>query len=224
MPIFKNPLVVGYKGEVGSFLLNGLLKTMPKALNIWCFDINENESEKIERIGKSDYIFLCVPIQETVNWLIKYKLFLKDKIIVEQCSLKSIIYENSKINDLNYISMHLLFRPSATPNEEDRRCIFLLPNKKNILFSEEMAPVIKSEVLFKDNYKEHDKMMAEKQALVHKVILVLDKTINKGIDTYTSSQIRKLAARIKAGNKELYDFIQTNEHLPIILQKFKNNL
>ena len=39
MKIFKSPLVVGYKGEIGSFILQGLLRTMPKALDILCYDI-----------------------------------------------------------------------------------------------------------------------------------------------------------------------------------------
>ena len=228
--IFKNPLVVGYKGEVGSFLLNGLLRTMPKALNIWCFDINENEHERIERIKKSDYIFLCVPIQDTVKWLIQYKPFLKDKIIVEQCSLKSIIYENKEIKNLNYISMHLLFRPSATPNKEDRRCIILNNNKfhKEIMslniIGDFIHEITNAEIVWLSDYTEHDKLMAKRQALIHKVILALDKTMEEGTDTYTSSQIRKLALRIKAGNKELYSFIQTNKYLSEALEKFKNNL
>ena len=65
--MFKNPLVVGYKGEIGSFILQGLLKTMPKAKDIWCFDINETEKDKIARIKKADYIFLCVPLQDTAT-------------------------------------------------------------------------------------------------------------------------------------------------------------
>jgi prephenate dehydrogenase len=219
--IFKNPLVVGYKGEIGSFLLNGLLRTMPKALNIWCFDINESEEEKIDRIKKSDYIFLCVPIKDTVEWLMKYKPFLKDKIIIEQCSLKYIIHENKNINDLKYISMHLLFRPSATPDEKDRRCIVVGISKDNVEFTEQIQLMTKAQIIFLDTYTEHDKLMAEKQALIHKVLLALDKTIDEGIDTYTSSQIRKLADRIKAGNQELYDFIQTNRYLSEVLVEFK---
>lgn len=223
MSIFKNPLVVGYKGEVGSFLLNGLLRTMPKALDIWCFDINESEKERIERIQKSDYIFLCVPIQDTVEWLKQYKPFLKDKIIVEQCSLKSIIYENKEINGLNYISMHLLFRPSATPNKEDRRCILFYKEYRTPFFHE-IKKIIESEIIFINDYKQHDKLMAERQALVHKILLTLDKTISKGVETYTSKNIRNLINRIKSGNKELYDFIQTNKYLPEVLEKFKDNL
>jgi prephenate dehydrogenase len=221
--IFKSPLIVGYKGEVGSFILQGLIREMPKATNIWCFDINETEEEKIERINKSDYIFLCVPIQETVNWLIKYKFLLKDKIIVEQCSLKSIIYEDNRINDLNFISMHILFRPSATPNKEDKRCL-VLDMFKNKIFVWDLVKIIDSEVSFLSNYKQHDMLMAKKQALVHKVILALDKEIEDGVDTYTSSVIKKLAERIKSGNKELYEFIQSNEFLPINIKKFKDKL
>jgi len=224
--VFKNPLVVGYKGEVGSFLLNGLLRTMPKALNIWCFDINESEHERIERIKKSDYIFLCVPIQDTVGWLKQYKPFLKDKIVVEQCSLKSIIYENKEINDLNYISMHLLFRPSATPNIEDRSCILLrLKENQDVQILDWIKKIQVSSISYLEGYKEHDKLMAERQALIHKVLSVLDKTFSaREIDTFTSKQIKKLIERMKAGNKDLYNFIQTNEYLPEILEKFKNNL
>jgi prephenate dehydrogenase len=226
MSIFKNPLVVGYKGEVGSFLLNGLLRTMPKALDIWCFDINEDEKEKIERIKKADYIFLCVPVQDTVSWLIQYKSFLKDKIIVEQCSLKSIIYEDDRINDLDFISMHLLFRPSATPNEEDRNCILLrLKERQDINIIGWFNKIKVPHIFYVEDYKEHDKLMAERQALIHKVLLVLDKTFSLcEIDTFTSKQIKKLIERIKSGYKELYDFIQTNKYLPEVLEKFKNNL
>lgn len=224
--IFQNPLVVGYKGEVGSFLLNGLLRTMPKALNIWCFDINESEEERIERIKKSDYIFLCVPIQDTVRWLKQYKPFLKDKIIVEQCSLKSIIYENKEIKDLNFISMHLLFRPSATPNIEDRSCIFLrLKEDQSVGILSWIQKIQIPKISYLEDYKEHDRLMAERQALIHKVLLVLDKTFSeRDIDTFTSRQVKKLIERIKAGNKDLYNFIQTNEYLPEVLEKFKKNL
>jgi prephenate dehydrogenase len=221
--MFKSPLVVGYRGEIGSFILNGLLKTMPKALNIWCFDINENELEQAERISKADYIFLCVPIQETVNWLIKWKSFLQDKIIVEQCSLKSIIYEDNRIKDLDYRSMHLLFRPSATPNKEDRVCI-LLPiesSQYNSEFVTSIQNITNSKIWYVKNYQEHDKLMAKKQALIHKVLLALD---DDNIDTYTSLQIKKLINRIKLGNKELYDFIQTNKYLPEVLKEFNQKI
>ena len=116
----KQPLVVGYKGEIGSFILNGLLRIMPKALDIWCVDINETYEETIQRIQIADVIFLCVPLQDTEAWLLKHKEQLSGKKIIEQCSLKEWIYENQKLRDLNIMSMHILFRPSQTPNLEDR--------------------------------------------------------------------------------------------------------
>jgi hypothetical protein len=65
----KQPLVIGYKGEVGSFVLGGLLRIMPKALDIWCVDVNETKREVEQRIKISDVIFLCVPLQMTLEWL-----------------------------------------------------------------------------------------------------------------------------------------------------------
>jgi prephenate dehydrogenase len=116
----KQPMVVGYKGEIGSFILNGLLRVMPKALDIWCVDINESDEEVESRIKVADTIFLCVPLQKTVDWLLKFKTLLKDKIIIEQCSLKEWIYNNKSLQGLNIKSMHILFRPSQTPDLLDR--------------------------------------------------------------------------------------------------------
>jgi prephenate dehydrogenase len=96
---------------------------MSKANNIWCFDVNESEKQKVARIKKADYIFLCVPLQQTVLWLLKYQRYLLDKIIVEQCSIKRDIYANPLLKNLNFLPMHILFKPSATPNYNDRNCI-----------------------------------------------------------------------------------------------------
>ena len=224
--MFQSPLVVGYKGEIGSFILNGLLKTLPKANNIWCFDINESEEEKIERIRKSDYIFLCVPLQDTVEWLIKYKPYLENKIIVEQCSLKGLIFNDNRINDLHYISMHLLFRPSATPNKEDRRCIVIDENNYQfMLFADMLSETLDIEIEPLYSYTDHDETMAENQALVHRVILALVQTLkNPRVDTYVSRTIRDLARRIEEGDETLYKMIQENKYLDDVLVKFENNL
>jgi len=238
--MFKNPLVVGYKGEIGSFILNGLLKVMPKALNIWCFDINESEKEKIDRIKKSDYIFLCVPVQDTVKWLVKYKKLLKDKIIVEQASLKEWIYKDKRIKDLKIIPMHILFRPSATPNKSDRDVILIQNNVlEHSKFSSEFNSfrnIIEKitdshmEVLYqyteRDTIKTHDMLMGFGQALIHKVIIALGKTISvSGLgQTFITKQIKLLYKRILAGDKDLYKFIQTNKYLPEIMKDFKKEL
>ena len=65
----KQPLVIGYKGEIGLFILMGLIKIMAKALDIWCVDINETKEEVEQRIKIADTIFLCVPLETTLEWL-----------------------------------------------------------------------------------------------------------------------------------------------------------
>ena len=88
--------IAAYKGEIGSFLLGGLLRVLPKALDIFCFDINETEEEKTHRLKISDIVFLCVPLKETLPWLIKYQDILVGKIIIEQCSLKEPLFERPR--------------------------------------------------------------------------------------------------------------------------------
>ena len=220
---FKSPLVVGYKGEVGSFLLNGLLRVMPKALNIWCFDINESPIEQEHRIKIADYIFLCIPMHYTVTWLIQHKNLLASKIIIEQCSLKAPIYENEQLKDLDVRSMHLLFRPSATPNPADRRCALIGRN----LTREEDAihEMTEAKIVYYENYQGHDKAMALQQALVHRILLTLGVFLQRSdCSTYVSRKTWELIERIKAGDKTLYSLIQENSKLSVALELFKKAL
>ena len=92
---------------------------------------DETEKEKKERIKKADCIFLCVPIQNTKNWLLCYKRYLKNKMIIEQTSLKNWLFKKDLIlKDLIIVSMHILFRPSMTPNLEDRNCFLIGDNNE----------------------------------------------------------------------------------------------
>ena len=222
---FKSPLVVGYKGEIGSFILQGLLRIMPKALNVWCFDINETEKEKIDRIRKSDVIFLCVPIQETIPWLIKYKKYLKGKTIIEQCSLKSWIDSDLElvklvIRDFNLLSMHILFRPGVTPDKEDRR-VALIENYNWTNYIMNILRITDSHLVMFKNYSTHDATMACQQALMHRILLVADNLLD-GLEgkTYISGKVRELAKRIRAGDPTLYSLIQDNKYLPKVLKEF----
>lgn len=223
----KNPCVVGYRGQIGRFVLDGLLQYMPKANQILCFDVNETEEECIDRIEKSDFIFLCIPFLETAEWLKKYEVHLLDKIIVEQCSLKNEIYK--KFKHLKFIGMHFLFRPEGTP-PDDRRCV---------LIKETMAPGVSEHwvhfynlldkiwkcriiLLSKDD---HDSFMAFEQALVHRVVLNLARMIEfTDATTYIGGEIIKLANRIKSGDKELYKAMQKNPLTNIVLKDFKDQL
>lgn len=224
----KNPLVIGYKGEIGSFILQGLLKIMPKATNIWCFDINETSKERIDRIKKSDVIFLCVPLDETVDWLAKYQKYLKGKKVIEQSSLKSVLFDSKKLAVCYYelLSMHILFRPSATPDPKDRQIAFI-GKEWNIISNCKLriliCKMLNSTETSYENYKEHDEDMAYQQALVHRNILLLDRFLPR-THTYMSKQIHRLAERIKAGDPKLYKMIQENPHAQKAFKKYINKL
>jgi prephenate dehydrogenase len=221
----NNPLIVGYKGEIGSFILNGLLKIMPKALNIWCVDVNETEPEIIERIQKSDTIFLCVPMKNTVEWMINYHLLLKNKIIIEQTSLKGWLTDkkwlsDKRLRELDVRSMHILFRPSQTPNICDRK-VALITGQTNCTNVAEIEAITQSSIVWFNSIEEHDKEMAIQQALVHRTLLVLGKALeNCHSSTYVSQKVLDLCERIKKGNLDLYKVIQENKNLDAPLNKF----
>jgi prephenate dehydrogenase len=212
----KTFFICGYKGEIGSFILNGLLRVLPKALNIFCSDINETKEEVEHRIKVSDVIFLCVPMQMTVDWIVKYKELLVGKTIIEQCSLKEWIYEDVRLRGLDIRSMHILFRPSQTPDYVDREvAVFLHPQLDNDM--ELMIQDITkagSMVWYRDA-KEHDMEMALQQALVHRTLLTLGDMLKgcKG-STFICKRVIQLSDRIKKGNRDLYNLIQSNKYLP----------
>lgn len=221
----KTPLVVGYKGEIGSFILQGLLRMMPKATNILCYDINSNERESVSRIKKSDTIFLCVPLQNTEKWLRKYQPLLKDKVIFEQTSIKGNLLE--KFKNLRLFSMHILFRPSATP-VNIQRFVAIIDSRIchwTITRIEWMEQLLKSHIIIYPSAKAHDKEMAFMQSLTHRVILTLDKLMKReGAKTYLGLQIKQLADRIRRGDKELYRLIQKNKYLKMASEKFNITL
>lgn len=229
MKEFKNPLVVGYKGEIGSFILQGLLRTMSKASNIWCYDINETRDEQRERINKADVIFLCVPMQETLNWFYDNQEFLQNKIIIEQCSLKEKICNELMFREKGFgftlLSMHILFRPSATPNREDRK-VAIIRNKLWMPYLDILQKMLDTSNLYDfADYEAHDKAMAYHQALVHRTLLVLNDmlAVTPG-DTFISSKVSELARRIKKGDPKLYSLIQENKMLPKVLTEFNGRL
>jgi prephenate dehydrogenase len=212
-------MVVGYKGEIGSFILNGLLRVMPKALNIWCVDIYETEQEIKERIKISDTIFLCVPISKTVEWIINHKDLLVGKVIIEQCSLKEWIYEDKRLKGLDIRSMHILFRPSQTPDKKDKK-VALFNGQFNSSMAKEMSAITDSEIVWIENAKMHDKEMAIQQALTHRVILLLGDALKQCHgSTYIGKKVMELSDRIKQGDLSLYKSIQSNRYLDGHLNK-----
>lgn len=225
--MFKNPLVIGYKGEIGSFILNGLLRTMPKALNILCYDVNEVREEQVERIERADVIFLCLPMEETFKWFDLNRGLLRKKTIIEQCSLKEEIClkikELQKEFGFTLLSMHILFRPSATPNKEDKQVLLIKHLYWNAL-RKDIEEITNSAIYWCENCKVHDKIMAKQQALVHRVLLSLDKCLYITHETYVTKKVKELVERIKNGDATLYSLIQQNKYLPVVLKDFNRNL
>jgi len=217
----QNPLIIAYKGEIGSFILSGLLRVMPKALNIFCVDVNETEQEVIERIKKSDVIFLCVPLDMTIEWIMQYRNLLRNKIIIEQCSLKEWIYEDPRIRNFDVRSMHILFRPSQTPNLEDRE-LALFENQFNDDMVETLQLLTQSKLVWYKDAKEHDREMAVQQGINHRTLLILGKMLeNCNGSTYISKKVIELSDRIKKGEKSLYGRIQENKYLPEKLKELE---
>ena len=223
---FKTPLVVGYKGEIGSFILQGLLKVMPKATNILCYDINSSEREAVSRIKKSDSIFLCVPLSQTEKWLKKYQSLLRDKVIFEQTSIKGNILE--KFKNIRILSMHILFRPSKTSIDIERYVVVIDPRHYwTITNIEWIKQITGSMIIGCVSARKHDEEMAFKQSLTHRIILTLDKLMIQekiNSNTYIGLQMKQLADRIRGGDKELYRLIQKNTHLKNASKKFNKAL
>ncbi len=230
--MIRAPLVVGYKGEIGRFLLAGLLEDQPKANDIYCVDVNNSEEDVRERIEKSDFIFLCVPLQYTASWLGTYGDCLGNAVVVEQCSVKSFLYDLPEFASVKLLSMHLLFRPSATP-VSDRRCL---------VFGERLEPGVVSDFAdyvgraFKTSVVElngegepahvvHDRLMARHQALVHRVVLALASRLDAvEARTFVGQRICELADRVKAGDPILYKMIQENPLAAAELEEFVESL
>ena len=190
-------------------------------MNIMCVDINETEDEIVERIDESDVIFLCVPLDQTLPWITKYGLFLKDKIIVEQTSLKEPLFEDAQVKDLNVIPMHILFRPSSTPNMADRKVGLFTKTDMSVGLLETIKDITQAEVVWFRDVCEHDVQMAVTQALVHRTILALAKALEcLDASTYVGNKIIELSNRIKKGDKKLYKAIQDNKYTSHQLETF----
>ena len=228
----KRPLVVGYKGEIGRFILAGLLKTMPKALDIFCVDKNESTGEVISRIKKSDVIFLCVPFDRTIWWLVKYAKHLKGKIVVEQTSLKNWAFAmdlKKEFPSVKFMHMHILFRPSETPNVLDRRVVIVgninkLQDRHFYDTYHVIAQITESQIQLCSSITNHDNMMAVHQTLTHRVVVRLADEIRKlPHKTFISNKIVELADRIIRGG-ELTKHLQTNPNKYEVVHQFAQNL
>jgi prephenate dehydrogenase len=230
--VFRAPLVVGYKGEIGRFVLAGLLEHLPKANDIHCVDVNNSDQDVRERIGRADFVFLCVPIQDTERWLLEHLDALREKTVVEQTSVKGFLYQNPELAEIRFLSMHLLFRPSATPADDRRGLVFSdrMPIEEVAAFAREIEAALKTPFAILEATDDpchvlHDRLMARQQALVHRVLLVLDEFVSEeSAATFVGRRVVELAERIRSGDRVLYRMIQENPFLREELEAFRSRL
>lgn len=231
----KNPLVVGYRGEIGSYILKGLIDFLPSAIPIKCVDCHDKEQEVRDRIKVADVIFLCVPLNLTMRFLLDWHKELEGKIVIEQTSLKRVLfgdpYYKTHLSKIDIRSMHILYRPSITDNAKDR--VIVLIGDKEFWCTRDLTWFFNTGLnvdhfAYIDTWQEHDEEMARQQALVHRVILTLGQLVTEGLhyekNTYISREVQRLAERIKGGDLELYQLIQSNPELPKMLGEFSSKL
>jgi prephenate dehydrogenase len=230
--IFNSPMVVGYKGEIGRFILAGFLEHLPKANDIFCTDVNNSDEDVIERLNRADYLFLCVPLQVTRDWLVRFLPHLGGKVVVEQTSVKSFLYDDPALEGISFVSMHLLFRPSATPVQDRSGLLFSgrLTAAELGRFAQAIEKILGTPMtLIEDGVEpahvQHDRWMARQQALVHRVILALaDSLSEEAMRTFVGRRVCELADRIRDGDPILYRMIQENSHLKGELASFSDRL
>ena len=142
-----------------------------------------------------------------------YKELLGNKMLLEQCSSKEWIYNDERIKDLDIRSMHILFRPSQTPNLADRK-MGLFRGQLDDGMVKDIANITQSEIVWYRDAIEHDKEMAIQQALTHRTLLLLGDALKDcNGSTYISKKVIELTNRIKKGDLGLYKSIQENKYL-----------
>ena len=145
-------------------------------------------------------------------------------MIIEQCSLKEWIYDNEDVKGLDIRSMHILFRPSQTPNLEDRKVAFF-KGQLDVTLEWKISEITQAKVVLYSDAEQHDKDMAVLQAVMHRILLVAGNELSGCLgSTFISQKVVELEKRIKKGDKELYKKIQQNKHLPKQMEEIKKRL
>ena len=117
--------------------------------------------------------------------------------------------------------MHILFRPSQTPNLADRK-VGLFKGQFDQALVDEIKLITQAQIVWFENAEEHDKEMAVQPALTHRTLLVLGKFLEQcNGSTFISKRVVELTERIKKGDLALYKRIQENKYLPEKLTELK---
>ena len=230
--MIKNIGIIGGSGKIGSTFRRAFEKLN---LNVIVSDESTKDQENL-LIEKSDWIILCVPIDQTLDVINNIKSKIRnDQVFSDFTSVKSII-KDVKF-DFEFVSCHPLFGPL---NTIDGQNIITIPVSEGPYYKDikEIFKKIGLNITEMNSIKEHDKYMSLIQGMTHfshvcfttamkKLDLDFDKVMEICSPIYQSNI--SFSSRITGGDENLYtNIIMDNpankEVLELYLKTSKNLL
>ena len=230
--MIKNIGIIGGSGKIGSTFRRAFEKLN---LNVIISDESSKDQENL-LIEKSDWIILCVPIDQTLDVINNIKSKIRnDQVFSDFTSVKSII-KDVKF-DFEFVSCHPLFGPL---NTIDGQNIITIPVSEGPYYKyiKEIFKKIGLNITEMNSIEEHDKYMSLIQGMTHfshvcfttamkKLDLDFDKVMEICSPIYQSNI--SFSSRITGGDENLYtNIIMDNpanrEVLELYLETSKNLL
>ena len=230
--MIKNIGIIGGSGKIGSTFRRAFEKLN---LNVIVSDESTKDQENL-LIEKSDWIILCVPIDQTLDVINNIKSKIRnDQVFSDFTSVKSII-KDVKF-DFEFVSCHPLFGPL---NTIDGQNIITIPVSEGPYYKDikEIFKKIGLNITEMNSIEEHDKYMSLIQGMTHfshvcfttamkKLDLDFDKVMEICSPIYQSNI--SFSSRITGGDENLYtNIIMDNpankEVLELYLETSKNLL
>ena len=230
--MIKNIGIIGGSGKIGSTFRRAFEKLN---LNVMVSDESSKDQENL-LIEKSDWIILCVPIDQTLDVINNIKSKIRnDQVFSDFTSVKSII-KDVKF-DFEFVSCHPLFGPL---NTIDGQNIITIPVSEGPYYKDikEIFKKIGLNITEMNSIEEHDKYMSLIQGMTHfshvcfttamkKLDLDFDKVMEICSPIYQSNI--SFSSRITGGDENLYtNIIMDNpankEVLELYLETSKNLL
>lgn len=230
--MIKNIGIIGGSGKIGSTFRRAFEKLN---LSVIVSDESSKDQENL-LIEKSDWIILCVPIDQTLDVINNIKSKIRyDQVFSDFTSVKSII-KDVKF-DFEFVSCHPLFGPL---NTIDGQNIITIPVSEGPYYKDikEIFKKIGLNITEMNSIEEHDKYMSLIQGMTHfshvcfttamkKLDLDFDKVMEICSPIYQSNI--SFSSRITGGDENLYtNIIMDNpankEVLELYLETSKNLL
>ena len=230
--MIKNIGIIGGSGKIGSTFRRAFGKLN---LSVIVSDESSKDQENL-LIEKSDWIILCVPIDQTLDVINNIKSKIRyDQVFSDFTSVKSII-KDVKF-DFEFVSCHPLFGPL---NTIDGQNIITIPVSEGPYYKDikEIFKKIGLNITEMKSIEEHDKYMSLIQGMTHfshvcfttamkKLDLDFDKVMEICSPIYQSNI--SFSSRITGGDENLYtNIIMDNpankEVLELYLETTKNLL